>query len=255
MRGEIVRYHKFVSMVRFMGGVALALALGPVPARADSFVYVTPTGASTGGGPVNAEADITTSAGSITILLKDLQPNPTDVSQLLSDFSFAVGNGGTLTGSSQTGATAQELTVNGNGTFSLGAALTTPTAVGWVYGSTSTVGTLDVLAGGGAGPAHLIIGPPGGPTYANANGSSAGNGPHNPFLNQMATFTLTAPGVTANTTITAATFSFGTTSGVNVPGVPRIVPEPSSACLMAVGSAALGLAAALRRPRRARLAA
>jgi hypothetical protein len=198
---------------------------------------VTPTGATTGGGPVSARADLTTSAGSITLTLTNFQANPTDVSQLLSDVHFAVGNGGSLTGSAQTGASSQELTVNGNGTFSIGANLTTVAAVGWVYTTTSTTdGTLDVLQGPGhAGPAHLIIGPPGGPTYANANGSIAGNGAHNPFLNQLASFTITAPNVTSGTTITGVTFSFGTTEGAaEITGVPLVaVPEPGSLALLA----------------------
>jgi hypothetical protein len=228
-------------------GALVALALVPAPASAGLTTYVTPAGATTSG-PVNAEADITTAAGSITITLKDLQANPKDVAQLLSDFRFTVGNGGSLTGSAQTGASSQELTVNGNGTFSIGANLTTVAAVGWVYTSTSTTGTLDVLSGPGhAGPAHLIIGPPGGPTYSDANGSIAGNGPHNPFLNQMATFTITAPNVTDATTITSATFSFGTTSGVEIPGV--LVPEPATIAMAVSGLSAFG-AASLRRIRR-----
>ena len=225
-------------------GVALAMLLAASigkPAHAGSITYVTPSGSTTGGGPVNAEADFTTAAGSITITLKDLQANPKDIAQLLSDLSFTVGNGGSLTGSAQTGASSQELTVNGNGTFSIGANLTTVAAVGWVYTTTSSTGTLDVLAGPGhAGPAHLIIGPPGGPTYANANGSIAGNGPHNPFLNQSATFTITAPNVSADTTITSATFSFGTTEGaILIPGVPT-VPEPSTIVHGLVGLGLVG---------------
>ena len=224
-------------------GIALVMLLAAstgTPAHAGSITYVTPSGATTGGGPVNAEADFTTAAGSITITLKDLQANPTDIGQLLSDLSFTVGNGGSLTGSAQTGASSQELTVNGNGTFNTGANLTTVAAVGWVYTTTSSTGTLDVLQGPGhAGPAHLIIGPPGGPTYANANGSIAGNGPHNPLLNQSATFTITAPNVSADTTITAAIFSFGTIEGASlIPGVP--VPEPSSLVLGLVGLGLVG---------------
>jgi hypothetical protein len=235
-----VLYNKFLTLFRLFGGAALALTLGAVPAQAGLFVFVTPPGSSTGGGPVSAEADLTVNPGSISITLKNLQANPTDVAQLLSDLSFTV-SVGNLTGSTHTGASAQEITVNGNGTFTLGANLTTPAAVGWVYSSTATTGTLDVLAAGGAGPAHLIIGPPGGGgTYSNANGSIAGNGPHNPFLNQSAMFTITAPGVSTDTRITAVTFSFGTVSGVNIPGV--MVPEPSSACLAIVGAAGLGLA-------------
>ena len=222
-------------------GVALAMLLAASigkPAHAGSITYVTPSGSTTGGGPVNAEADFTTAAGSITITLKDLQANPKDVAQLLSDLSFTVGNGGSLTGSAQTGASSQELTVNGNGTFNTGANLTTVAAVGWVYTTTSSTGTLDVLQGPGhAGPAHLIIGPPGGPTYANANGSIAGNKAHNSFLNQSASFTITAPNVSTDTTITAATFSFGTTEGASlIPGVP----EPSSLVLGLLGLGLVG---------------
>ena len=58
------------------------------------FSFTTPTGAVTVGGPLNAEADLTTTAGSIMVTLRNLQANPTDVAQLLSDFSFTVGGGG-----------------------------------------------------------------------------------------------------------------------------------------------------------------
>jgi hypothetical protein len=224
-------------------GVAFAVLLAAstgTPAHAEFITYVTPPGAATGGGPVSAEADFMTAAGSITITLKDLQANPTDVSQLLSDISFTVGHGGSLTGSAQTGASSQEVFVNGIGNVGIGANLTTVAAVGWVYTTTSSMGTLDVLQGPGhAGPTHLIIGPPGGPTYAGANASIAGNGDQNPFLNQVATFTITAPNVSTDTTITSATFSFGTTEGASlIRGVT--VPEPSSLALGLVGLGLVG---------------
>src|SRR5262249_48945213 len=81
--------------------------------------------------------------------------------------------------------------------------------------------------------------PDAGNTYSAGNGSIAGNKPHNPFLFESATFTITGAGITADTTITSATFSFGTTRGVDVPGV--IVPEPSSLvlCLSGVGLAGM----------------
>jgi hypothetical protein len=241
------------SWIFSLGGMALAMLLAAstgTPAHAGTFIFVTPSGSTSGGGPVNAEADLTTSAGSITITLKDLQANPTDAAQLVSDLSFTVGNGGSTTGSAQTGASSQELTVNGNGTFNIGANLTTVAAVGWVYTTTSTTGTLDVLQGPGhAGPAHLIIGLPGGPTYGNANGSIAGNGPHNPFLNQSATFTITAPNVSADTTITGVVFSFGTTEGASlIRG--QMVPEPSSLVLGLVGLGLVGSIGLHRRRRR-----
>jgi hypothetical protein len=38
---------------------------------------------------------------------------------------------------------------------------------------------------------------------------------------------VSVPGVTADTTITSATFSFGTTAGGDIPGVPPICPVHS----------------------------
>ena len=227
---------KLTRMGIFLAGCCFA-------AQAD-VVFVTPAGATTGGGPVDASAAIKTSPGQIMINLTNLEANPKDISQNLSDFQFTLSNGD-LTGAALTGAGSQEITVNGNGTFSIGANLTTVAAVGWVFTASAPTGTLDVLSGPGhAGPAHMIIGPPGGPTYSNANGSIAGNGPNNPFLNQTASFTITAPDVTANTTVTAATFSFGVTSGILVPGTPS-VPEPGFYGLLAAGL--VGLLAVVQR--------
>jgi hypothetical protein len=221
--------------------VALAaLATGPVltPAHAGSITYVASgTNINNSGLPFDVEAVFTTSAGSLDITLTNLQANPTSVIQNLSDLSFTV-SGNSLTGASLTSSSAQEITVNANGTFTLGATV----ATGWVPNFSASSGILDVLNGAGhAGPAHTIIGPPGGGgTYSNANNSIAGNAPHNPFLNQTATFTISAPSITSATTVTSATFSFGTESGVNVAGhVGQAVPEPSS---LVLGLTGLGLA-------------
>jgi len=172
MSKELLR--KFLPFVGVALGL-LALALTVAPSHAGSIVYVTPAGATeSGGNPVQAEADFTTSAGSLTITLKDLFVNPKTVAQLLSDLSFTVGNGGSLTGASLASSSGQEITVAANGTFTTGS--TVPT--GWVPTLSGTSGLLDVLNGPGhAGPAHTIIGPPdGGGTYSNANNSIAGNG-------------------------------------------------------------------------------
>jgi hypothetical protein len=231
---------RLLRKILLSAGVALAwLALGSVtaPVQAGSITYITPSGSSTGGGPVNAQAVFTTSANTLSITLTDLQANPKDVAQLLSDLKFTIGNGGSFTGSSLASGTGQEITVHGNHTFTLGSTV----AAGWVYSNAdSTSGLLNVLSGPGhAGPAHLIIGPPGGGgTYSNANGSIAGNGPHNPFLNQVATFSITGSGITADTTVTSAIFSFGTTAGIDVTG--QSVPEPSSLVLSAIGIGLIG---------------
>src|SRR5579862_8895619 len=79
--------------------------------------YVTPAGSSTSG-PVKASATLTTGSGTVSVTLTDLESNPTDVAQLISDLEIFFSNGattGTLTSSS-----AQQITVNGGGTFTLG---------------------------------------------------------------------------------------------------------------------------------------
>jgi hypothetical protein len=48
-------------------------------AYTDSVTYVTPSGSISGGQPVDASATFTTGSGVITIILTDLQTNPTSV--------------------------------------------------------------------------------------------------------------------------------------------------------------------------------
>lgn len=216
--------------------VCLLICAFAVTSQASSVTFTTPTGSTIGGNPVSASATFMTSANTLTVTLTDLLANPTDVGQLLSDLFFTLSNGstaGTLTSSS-----GQELTVAANGTFTTGVGTV---STGWALSPSGGSLLLNVL-GTSVGPAHTIIGPPGpGGTYSNANGSIAGNGPHNPFLNQTATFVITDSSITAATTVTAATFSFGTAAGANVPGVPTTAPEPTT--LVSLGGALLLLGA------------
>ena len=212
----------------------IGLMMGASAAHASTVTFVTPVGASTGGGAVNASASFTTDAGTLSVTLTDLQANPTDVAQTLSDLVFTLSAGqtsGTLTSSS-----GQQITVNSGGTFTLG-----PTAsTGWGL-KNNVSGGLQLDALGFIGPAGLIIGPPdAGGSYSNANGSIAGNGPHNPFLDQTATFLISVAGLTAADTVTSAAFSFGTTAGVEIAGVSP-VPLPGALPLFASGLVGLGL--------------
>jgi hypothetical protein len=78
-------------VVAIAGAAMAGLLIGPLlaPAHAGTFVFVTPSGSMTSG-PVNAEVDFTVNPGSISITLKDLQANPTDVAQTLSDLSSPI---------------------------------------------------------------------------------------------------------------------------------------------------------------------
>jgi hypothetical protein len=238
----------------FMAGAVsaavISLSLLTVsPAVSSTITYVTPTGATTSGGPVDASATFTTGTNSISVSLSNLQANITDVAQALSDLFFTY-SGSNLSGQTLTSSSGQEITVASNGTFSLGPTVST----GWAL-SSPTSNTLLLNDLGAAGPTHLILGPPGsGGTYSNANGSIAGNGPHNPFLNQTAMFVISLMGITPSTTITSATFSFGTTAGINVAGVPSAVPLPGALSLFATGLGGLGLLG-WRRKRKAQAAA
>jgi hypothetical protein len=227
---NVHRSNRWLTALALAGAAFLTMAVSAPAARAATETFVTPGGAAPGGNPVNASATFTSSAGKLIITLTDLLANPKTVAQLLSDLSFTVSGGSaTLTGSSLSSSSGQEITVAGNGTATTGSTV----ATGWPYSFSGSVGTLNRLAGSGAN--HLIIGPPGaGGIYSNANSSIAGNVPHNPFLNQSATFTISGSGITAATVVTAATFSFGTTSGVNVNGVP--VPEPSTMAIAGLGA-------------------
>jgi hypothetical protein len=229
-------------MKHLVGRISLAL-LGAMlfsasAAEALSFTFDTPAGSTIGGEPVSAEAVFATLAnGTITIALTNNQTNPTSVGQNLSDLGFSLSNpsatSGTLTSSS-----GMERTVAANGTFTNGPTV----ATGWALSGLQLTG----LDGAAETPAHTIIGPPAaGGTYAAANASIAGNGPHNPFLAGTVNFLLTIPGVTASTIVTGATFSFGTEAGANVPGVPTTplpppVAEPGTLFLLGSALGALG---------------
>jgi hypothetical protein len=247
MNGQIRRRLTVVSLSMMTIGLMSPDSFGGF------YDFVTST-SSTSSGPVNAEVLITTGNGTINLTLKNLQANPADVTQALSDLSFKLGGGYAGGASSLTSSSGLERTIAGDGRFVDGATA----SAGWLLSTSGATFTLDDL-NGGAGPSHLIIGGPDGTgVYSGANGSIAGNKPHNPFLANSATFTIAAAGVTTDTTVTSATFSFGTTSGLNVTGasvigfaahLPNAVPEPSAIVSTSVGLGIAGLAGWRRRRR------
>ena len=165
--------------------------------------------------------------------LDNLQTNEKSVGQNLSDILFQISTGQNSVSVTSSSATARD--VHSDHTFAdLGSV-----AAGWGLTTSGAALHLDGLNGTNT-PEHTIIGVPNGSSYSNANSSIAGNGPHNPFLANSVTFVLSVPGVTASSTISSATFSFGTTTGDNHVGIPTIpTPEPSSLVLAVFGFAGL----------------
>jgi hypothetical protein len=219
--------------------VCFLISAFAVVSQANVFTFVTPAGSTVPpapGQPVSAMATVTTGAGTVTIVLQDLLLNPTDAAQLISDFDFVLSNGATTgTLASQAGT---QIDIGSGGTVTPHAGAPT----GWQLNN-NVSGGLQLDALGGGNPTDLIIGPPNGSgVYSNANGSIASNPAHNPFIQNTGTFVVDVAGVTAATNITSATFSFGTTAGVNVPGT-LVAPEPGTLASMGLGLLALGFAA------------
>jgi hypothetical protein len=209
-------------------------------------IFSTPAGATAGGQPVNATAIISTSdSGAAFVTIINNQANPTSIIQAVSDLFFDL-NGPVGSGSLNT-SQGVERNIAANGTFTDGNTVDT----GWDVSHSGSTFHLNVL-GTPIGPAHLIIGGPdiNSNVYSNANGSIAGNGPHNPFLAGPAFFMIEDFGIFGATQVSNVIFSFGTEAGTNVPGVGNNVPD-SGATVALLGLALMGLAAARAKFRKA----
>jgi hypothetical protein len=202
---------------------------------------VTFTGTNTGG-TLSASADFTTSAGQVAITITNLL-SPTAIGsagQAVSDLSFTLSNApgtlGTTSVSGQLaniGAGGSVTNVSGSPVRWLGQGPPPPGGTGFF----SIVGnTITLEAIGGGQPSQMIL--PSGGAFTNANASITG-GQFNPFVVGSLAVVLSLSGVTAGTTITGATFSFGTGPDTFIPG--SVVPLPGALPLFLTGLGALGL--------------
>lgn len=231
----------------------LSLALLPTAALANTVTFFTAPGATeSGGSPVDASVTFTTGPGTVTIDLSNLlsAADMKNVAQDLSDLSFVLSNGTTGSVSSSTG-TFIDVGANGAVSPETSQSGSATDLIGWALTANGSGGfELNGLAGALAVPAQTIIGGTAGSStaYSNANSSITNfDGPHQPFVQGTGHFVLSISGVTSATNVSDVVFSFGTTAGNDVPGIP----EPrSSSLLLFVGI----IAAAVAYRRRSRTA-
>jgi hypothetical protein len=221
-----------LTMVVVALGLAVALGALATPAQA-SLIFSTSGGSTAGGQPVSASATFTVTNGNILIVLDNLQADPTSVIQCISSLRFSIIDTNP-TGISVGSESCTDAFVAGNGTYT-----TDPGHdPGWSLSTSG--GTTAILNGLAGGPSYTVLGPPdGSDLYGSANSSIAGNGPHNPFAFESATFNLSLAGVTEDSIISNVVFGFGTTAGTDVPTIPPVSPEPATMALMALGAAGL----------------
>jgi len=250
-----------------------AITLMLASASSSATIFTTSVSGSGSDGAVSASATLNVTDGQIIVTLTNTLSNTVFRSpgQGLSDFSFTLnGQPGTFNlGTSHAAGQFGTLSAGNVVTFATGdfrgpmpppcASTTYATPQRWLGGGSPPCGngtftvdnTLDTVlleTIGGGQPSEMIAPAIGnGGTYTNGNG---GLGNFNAWVIGPGTFTLELSGVTANTIVTAATFSFGTTPDTFLPGSHPLpegeTPEPNSLALLGFAGLLLGFIARRR---------
>lgn len=212
-------------------GIAALFGLSVAANNASALVF------SGTNGSQSATADITYDGGTqqLTIVLTNTTAVTSSAGDLLTGLEFPGSN--TFVTANIVGRTGSLVTISGGGVGNVPAGNFSD----WIFESNAL--TFHGANPGENPPDGGIIGVPtsvnaGAPTYASANPSIAGNGPHNPFIYQTATFVISAPGFTFPQD-PSVTFLFGTEFETEVPGTGTGIPEPASLGMLGLGGLAL----------------
>jgi hypothetical protein len=190
-----------------------------------------------GGQSTSAEADFTiNNNGTLTLVLANTYTGSfISAVQLIGGLTFDV-SGANGSGALTTVNSGQVGTISTSG---LSSSLTTDTLTRWQASESGNTVNITALSGGN--PDRLIIGSSG--IYSSVNSSITGD---NPAVWGFATFIISIPGLTANSTISNVIFGFGTSTDhlSGTPTTPHItsVPEPSTVVAGALLLLPLGVA-------------
>ena len=217
-------------MKRLLGPLmvgAMACGMSALSARADSVLTFTGSGTGPDTDTVAATAVFTISNGQVQLVLTNTTATTKSAGDLLTQISFSIAGGKSVT--SESAASAADVInfpTKGSSSYNdLGPQnLLTLVPAQWELVATNTLSW-----NGGGDPNYGILGP--GP-YSSANNSIEGNGPHNPFIAQSASFTLVGGSIVSTDTINSVQFYFGTgpdlafTVSTGTPSAGTPVPLP-----------------------------